>query len=104
MQKESKRTEHEIVIVEDDEQLATLPTIQIKCPKCEYNLAFWWSDSCGWQMKARSGSSVVANATTHGGSTTDHQSHHMFLLFLKQLNGDQPEFLDVISAVTRKKS
>ena len=42
MQKKTKRTEHEIVIVEDDEQLVTLPTIQIKCPKCEYNLAFWW--------------------------------------------------------------
>ncbi|HTY14115.1 MAG TPA: transcription factor S [Methanoregulaceae archaeon] len=42
MQKKTKRTEREIVIVEDDEQVATLPTIQIKCPKCEYNLAFWW--------------------------------------------------------------
>jgi len=42
MQKKTKRTEREIVIVEDDEEIATLPTIQIKCPKCENNLAFWW--------------------------------------------------------------
>ena len=42
MQKKTKRTEREIVIVEDDEQVATLPTIQIKCPKCENNLAYWW--------------------------------------------------------------
>ncbi len=42
MQKKTKRTEHEIVIVEDDEEIQTLPTIAIKCPKCENNLAFWW--------------------------------------------------------------
>ena len=34
--------EKEIVIVEDQEQVRTLPTIAIRCPKCENNLAFWW--------------------------------------------------------------
>jgi DNA-directed RNA polymerase subunit M len=43
MTREKKRTENEITIVDDeDEQLKTQPTIQIKCPKCENNLAFWW--------------------------------------------------------------
>jgi DNA-directed RNA polymerase subunit M len=43
MKKEFKRRENEIVIVEDDgDKVRTLPTIQIKCPKCENNLAFWW--------------------------------------------------------------
>ena len=39
---ETKRTERDIVIVEDDGRIPTLPTTQIKCPKCECNLAFWW--------------------------------------------------------------
>ena len=37
-----KQTEKEIVVVEDGENIKTLPTIQIKCQKCENNLAFWW--------------------------------------------------------------
>jgi DNA-directed RNA polymerase subunit M len=37
------RKEKEIMIVDDeDEKIRTLPTIQIKCPKCANNLAFWW--------------------------------------------------------------
>ncbi len=37
------RKEKEIMIVDDEEEkIKTLPTIQIKCPKCENNLAFWW--------------------------------------------------------------
>ncbi len=41
--KKKSRTENEIVIVDDEgEKLKTLPTIQIKCPKCGHNLAFWW--------------------------------------------------------------
>lgn len=37
------RTEKEIMIVDDEEdKIKTMPTIQIKCPKCENNLAFWW--------------------------------------------------------------
>ncbi|MGD0534112.1 MAG: transcription factor S [Methanoregula sp.] len=43
MTREKKRTENEITIVDDeDEQIKTMPTIQIKCPKCENNLAIWW--------------------------------------------------------------
>jgi len=43
MTREKKRTENEITIVDDeDTNLKTMPTIQIKCPKCENNLAFWW--------------------------------------------------------------
>lgn len=37
------RKEKEITIVDDEgEKIKTLPTIQIRCPKCENNLAFWW--------------------------------------------------------------
>jgi DNA-directed RNA polymerase subunit M len=43
MKKERKRTENEITIVDDeDDKINTMPTIQIKCPKCENNLAIWW--------------------------------------------------------------
>ncbi|MDD1703415.1 MAG: transcription factor S [Methanoregula sp.] len=43
MRVEKKRTENEITIVDDeDTNVKTMPTIQIKCPKCENNLAFWW--------------------------------------------------------------
>ena len=43
MKKERKRTENEITIVDDeDNKINTMPTIQIKCPKCENNLAIWW--------------------------------------------------------------
>ena len=41
--KKKSRTENEIVIVDDEEdKLKTMPTIQIKCPKCGNNLAIWW--------------------------------------------------------------
>jgi DNA-directed RNA polymerase subunit M len=34
---------NEITIVDDEDiKVNTMPTIQIKCPKCEHNLAFWW--------------------------------------------------------------
>jgi DNA-directed RNA polymerase subunit M len=37
------RKEKEIMIVDDeDEDIKTMPTIAIKCPKCENNLAIWW--------------------------------------------------------------
>lgn len=37
------RSENEIMIVDDeDDKVKTMPTIQIKCPKCENNLAIWW--------------------------------------------------------------
>ena len=43
MKTQKMRTENEITIVDDeDTQLKTMPTIQIKCPKCENNLAIWW--------------------------------------------------------------
>jgi len=37
-----KRKEKEIVIVEDTEAMRTLPTIEVKCPKCGNGEAFWW--------------------------------------------------------------
>jgi DNA-directed RNA polymerase subunit M len=37
------RIPNEITIVDDEDiKINTMPTIQIKCPKCEHNLAFWW--------------------------------------------------------------
>lgn len=43
MTKKRERIEKEIMIVDDEgEKIRTLPTIQIKCPKCGNNLAFWW--------------------------------------------------------------
>jgi DNA-directed RNA polymerase subunit M len=42
MVKERKRSEKEIVIVEEEGQIKTMPTIQIRCPKCDNNLAIWW--------------------------------------------------------------
>ena len=42
LQRTRKRTEKEIVIVEEEGTLRTLPTIAVRCPKCEHNLAFWW--------------------------------------------------------------
>ena len=43
MTKKRERSEKEIMIVDDEgEKIRTLPTIQIKCPKCGNNLAFWW--------------------------------------------------------------
>jgi DNA-directed RNA polymerase subunit M len=42
MSKTTRRSEKEIVIVEDEGTIRTLPTIAIKCPKCENNEAFWW--------------------------------------------------------------
>ncbi len=42
LQRKSLRSEREITIVEEGAQIPTLPTIAIRCPKCENNLAFWW--------------------------------------------------------------
>ena len=43
MKTQKMRTENEITIVDDeDTKIKTMPTIQIKCPNCEHNLAFWW--------------------------------------------------------------
>ena len=43
MKKTKDRTENEIMIVDDEDcKIKTMPTIQIKCPKCGNNLAIWW--------------------------------------------------------------
>lgn len=42
MMRKKKRSEKEIVIVEEEGKVRTLPTIQIRCQKCDNNLAFWW--------------------------------------------------------------
>ena len=43
MKRTKDRTENEIMIVDDeDSKIKTMPTIQIKCPKCGNNLAIWW--------------------------------------------------------------
>jgi len=36
------RKEKEITIVDDTEEIATLPTIKAKCPECGNNTAYWW--------------------------------------------------------------
>jgi DNA-directed RNA polymerase subunit M len=36
------RGEKTITIIDDEEQIATLPTIRITCQKCGHNTAFWW--------------------------------------------------------------
>ena len=36
------RGERAITIIEDEGEVATLPTLQIGCPKCGHNTAFWW--------------------------------------------------------------
>ncbi|MDD1712941.1 MAG: transcription factor S [Methanoregulaceae archaeon] len=42
MVRTAQRSQREIVIVEDVDNIPTLPTIAIRCPKCEHNLAYWW--------------------------------------------------------------
>ena len=43
MKTQRMRTENEITIVDDEDvKMKTMPTIQIKCPECKNNLAFWW--------------------------------------------------------------
>lgn len=42
LKKKTMRSEKEITIVEDAENIQTLPTITIKCAKCENTTAFWW--------------------------------------------------------------
>ncbi|NMA89366.1 MAG: transcription factor S, partial [Methanoculleus bourgensis] len=40
--KTDKRLEKEIIIVDNVEEVATLPTITTKCPECECTTAYWW--------------------------------------------------------------
>ena len=42
LQKTRQRVEREIIIVDDDQNIATLPTTTIKCPECGNNTAEWW--------------------------------------------------------------
>ncbi|PKL58756.1 MAG: transcription factor S, partial [Methanomicrobiales archaeon HGW-Methanomicrobiales-4] len=42
MKKTDKRTEKEIVIVDDTDKIRTLPTIAIRCPECSNNEAEYW--------------------------------------------------------------
>ncbi len=36
------REKKTITIIEDEGEVATLPTIKITCSKCGHNTAFWW--------------------------------------------------------------
>ncbi|GAA5262818.1 transcription factor S [Methanocalculus sp.] len=36
------RVEKEIVIVDEDDAIPTLPTCAIRCPECDHNVAYWW--------------------------------------------------------------
>lgn len=42
MKKVSQRQEKEITIVDDTEEISTLPTIHVRCPECGHNTAEWW--------------------------------------------------------------
>lgn len=40
--KVSSIKEKEIVIVDNEEEIATLPTISVRCPECGHDTAYWW--------------------------------------------------------------
>ncbi|NYT05158.1 MAG: transcription factor S [Methanomicrobiales archaeon] len=42
LKKKTHRREKEITIVDTEDQVATLPTTQVKCPECGHNTAEWW--------------------------------------------------------------
>ena len=42
LQKTKERTDKEIIIVDDDTNLITMPTVTVKCPECGNNTAEWW--------------------------------------------------------------
>jgi DNA-directed RNA polymerase subunit M len=42
LKRTTTRGERVIPIIDDEEKVATLPTIRITCPKCGHNTAFWW--------------------------------------------------------------
>ncbi len=63
LQRTRKRSEKEIVIVEEEGQIHILPTIAIKCPNSSVPLT-----------RARSGSSGAANAGIPGASTINFES------------------------------
>lgn len=38
----SKRVEKDIVIIDEPDQIRTLPTVSVKCPECGHDIAEWW--------------------------------------------------------------
>jgi len=42
MMKKSQRVEKEITIVDDTEEIRTLPTTRVRCPECGHDTAEWW--------------------------------------------------------------
>ncbi|MDD1672836.1 MAG: transcription factor S [Methanomicrobiales archaeon] len=40
--KRTKRASDRTLTVIEEASISTLPTIATKCPKCEYNTAYWW--------------------------------------------------------------
>ncbi|MBP2132124.1 DNA-directed RNA polymerase subunit M [Methanomicrobium sp. W14] len=40
--KTDQRVEREIIIVDGDQNMTTLPTINVKCPECGNDKAEWW--------------------------------------------------------------
>jgi len=38
----NRREEKEITIIEDLEEISTLPTCTQRCPECGCNTAYWW--------------------------------------------------------------
>jgi len=42
MTKVKAMKEKEIVIVENAEEIATLPTTSVRCPECGHDTAYWW--------------------------------------------------------------
>ncbi len=42
LQKTKERTDKEIIIVDDDTNLITMPTITVRCSECGNRTAEWW--------------------------------------------------------------
>jgi len=41
-EKMEKKPEDEVIVMEKDISLETLPTTKTQCPKCEHMKAYWW--------------------------------------------------------------
>jgi len=41
-EKVEKRPDDDVIVMEKDVSLETLPKTKIQCPKCENNEAYWW--------------------------------------------------------------
>lgn len=42
LQKTRQRVEKEIIIVDEENQMSTMPTTEVKCPECGNKTAEWW--------------------------------------------------------------